>query len=673
MSDKRLAYYRITALTASVIVLLLLGFAWINESIFIEYKGIQKEYREAASAFHPDFELVALPSGVHQTHLPALNRNDRCMTCHRGITSNFEVGGKEHFNPHPGNYLKDHPVEDFGCTICHGGQGLATNSKEAHATDPDVKWPYPLLSQPFIQSSCGQCHLTLFDSPEAVAGTEVLVEGHQIFTGEGCLGCHKARGVGGYVGPDLTEQGEKTRYEYNFRHIDGEQSVANWLKQHFKDPEMVSPGSRMLKIDLHESDLDALATYTMGLFKPDIHFRYFSKETLDEFMGERKLIDEGKVFGMICSACHGKEGEGKDYLEYETGVPAIGNLNFRQVMYRDFIRFTILQGRSGSQMASWLPVHSGLFEEEIHSITDHIMSTKAIHPGSQEASPQPRPISSGPELYKENCLMCHGEDGMGDGAKAITSDGFLKTADDNFIYSTLRLGRPEPGMPSWGHLEADELEHLLDYIRSHGAYQPVSIPAVPDGKAEAGLEPFHYRCSRCHGEFGEGGTGPAIINSSFLMAADDEFIYRTITRGRDHTAMFGWQTAMAGADIPTRQEVADIIAFMRYTAEAGTEYIHPGPTRGNPATGKDLFLRHCAECHGDEGEGKSAPALNNQEFLSGATNGYIFSTTSLGRNGTRMPSRGKGDEKYRELNGKERHDIVAYIRQWQKFKIKRQR
>jgi mono/diheme cytochrome c family protein len=87
--------------------------------------------------------------------------------------------------------------------------------------------------------------------------------------------------------------------------------------------------------------------------------------------------------------------------------------------------------------------------------------------------------------------------------------------------------------------------------------------------------------------------------------------------------------------------------------------------------GGSLFQELCIECHGRLGEGLQAPALYNQEFLNAATNGYIYATISLGRNGTDMPSWGRGSDKYRALNSQERHDIVAYLRQWQKVVIKK--
>jgi cytochrome c2 len=207
--------------------------------------------------------------------------------------------------------------------------------------------------KPYIQSSCGKCHLSIFSEEQSFEGIAVFREGQKIFNREGCLGCHKARGVGGIIGPDLTEQGEKTRHEYSFQNIETEQTISNWLKEHFRDPEMVSPGSQMLKIDLPEEELDALTTFVLGLAKPDIAFEYFSLETLNEFKGNRSTLNPVRAFSMACSGCHGREGAGKGYEEYKTGVPAILGEDFQRVASPEYIEFTLLKGRSQRDMASW--------------------------------------------------------------------------------------------------------------------------------------------------------------------------------------------------------------------------------------------------------------------------------------------------------------------------------
>jgi len=49
---------------------------------------------------------------------------------------------------------------------------------------------------------------------------------------------------------------------------------------------------------------------------------------------------------------------------------------------------------------------------------------------------------------------------------------------------------------------------------------------------------------------------------------------------------------------------------------------------------------------------------------------FILATISLGREGTEMPSWGRGEESYQALSAKERLDLASYIRSWQKIKIK---
>ena len=108
---------------------------------------------------------------------------------------------------------------------------------------------------------------------------------------------------------------------------------------------------------------------------------------------------------------------------------------------------------------------------------------------------------------------------------------------------------------------------------------------------------------------------------------------------------------------------------MRTQAALPPAYIYEGANPGNKNTGKGLFLKHCAECHGEDGKGISAPGLNNQEFLNAASNGYIMATMTLGRKDTRMPSWGYPGEDHPVLTPEERKDITAWIRSWQRIKI----
>jgi mono/diheme cytochrome c family protein len=669
-------------LIAAALLLLLLFGAWIREGLNKEWRNVQKEYARILKEQSEEdgTQMDAFEQGIIQVELPHFKRTDRCISCHHGLENPNMEGMPQPHASHPGTFLADHPVQDYGCTICHGGQPGALSRAEAFGRLPETHWPFPLLEQPYIQSSCGKCHLAVFsegaeegaDKGESGArkGMEVFLAGKAIFSAEGCLGCHQARGVGGILGPDLTEQGEKSKHEYSFQNVSGEQSVSNWLKEHFRDPEMVSPGSQMLKISLKETELDALATYVMGLEKPEIPFEYFSMATLNEFKGKREFMKGNQGYSYLCSACHGKTGEGKDYEDFLTGVPAIGNPDFLRVASKEYIRFTLEKGRSLRQMGSWTGRISGMQAEELDEITSFLKESIS-QAKTRELNLREGNASEGLRLFERYCQTCHGDEGRGDVAVALNQEGLLSRAGNDFLIRTLMNGRRNTAMPGWSHLEDDQLADLVTILASWRSISPFTGPMeLPEADLEQGALSYHFLCSRCHGEFGEGETGPAIINRDFLEAANDRFLYETIARGRVHTAMFGWSSDVYNQEQLNPGDISNIIGFMRHSARGELSYVYQGSNPGDSEAGRLLFDQRCAECHGKSGEGQKAPALNNQEFLSAASNGYLLATITLGRAGTAMPSWGYGMEEYPALSGKERIDLVAFLRSYQRIRIK---
>jgi len=683
MENKYLKIFRLITMLSGIVFVLLVLSAWIGMNWFQEWKIVQKDYQQilserAKAQNNPDL-IDQYSIKIHQISLDDFSRVDRCVTCHQGM----EDQGMEPYpvphKTHSGDHLKDHAVQKYGCTICHGGQGRALTRKEAVATDPGVYWYFPMLSYPYIQSSCGKCHSALYSEQDKESGItegmEIFLHGQNIFSREGCLGCHKARNVGGTVGTDLTTQGDKTRHEYNFDNIEGEESIANWLKEHFKDPEMVSPGSEMLGFNLEEEELVALATFSMGLSRPQIPFEYLSTETLKEFKGDRVELEGSKSYALFCTACHGKKGEGKDYLKYSTGIPAVFNRDFQSVASEDFIRFTIDNGRSNKQMASWISRFSGITEAELSGLTEFISSQQTVNNSLKELTLEGANSGNwkdGEILFEENCVMCHGVDARGGVALGFNKPGFFEAASIEFIFNTVHEGRKNTAMPSWAYLNMNQMNNLMAYIRSFSNIALTTNRVSLDvGNIEQGKLSFHYLCSRCHGEFGQGSTGPAIINKGFLDVASDYFLYKTISAGRSYTAMHGWSKNIQGSDGIADKEISDIIAYLRSEPYLDWEYIYPGAVKGDENRGSDLFQNHCSECHGKNGEGDNAPAVNNQEFLNAATNGYIMAAITLGRKNTRMPSWGRGSEDYPALSGEKREDLVAFLRAYQKVRIKR--
>src|SRR5437899_7430108 len=77
-----------------------------------------------------------------------MNVVDRCTTCHQGITQSSlaDKSVPQPFRAHP---PIPHNMREWGCTICHRGQGPATEVAEAH--ESTLAWEQPVLPTHFIQ------------------------------------------------------------------------------------------------------------------------------------------------------------------------------------------------------------------------------------------------------------------------------------------------------------------------------------------------------------------------------------------------------------------------------------------------------------------------------------------------------------------------------------------
>ena len=108
------------------------------------------------------------------------------------------------------------------------------------------------------------------------------------------------------------------------------------------------------------------------------------------------------------------------------------------------------------------------------------------HPWSNAQPPQGTPVTQvslaeGGRLFQQNCAICHGTKGDGNGIAAnvlepkprdfhmgryrlVTSANGVPFRDD--IIRTIRHGMPGTSMPGWLHLTDEELGSLADYVMS---------------------------------------------------------------------------------------------------------------------------------------------------------------------------------------------------------------
>lgn len=199
------------------------------------------------------------------------------------------------------------------------------------------------------------------------------------------------------------------------------------------------------------------------------------------------------------------------------------------------------------------------------------------------------------------------------------------------------------------------------------------------GSDANGAKVYEQNCAVCHGDKGQGRGGPMgwfsggggevsglignqLNNQTFLSMASDDFLKATIMNGRPGRPMPAWNGKLKDS------EVDDVIAFLRTWQKASSITLNPNPVWGDPAAGQELFAGMCTGCHGKKGEGTEfGPALNNQSFLSAASDDFILQTLKTGRSGTVMRSFLQGNyDAMTELEPYQLNNIIAYIRAWDK-------
>lgn len=438
------------------------------QEITPEWKKYQVEYKELLIKEAKDENIrkkvKAMDIKLQQIYLGVLNKVDRCTSCHMGVENPLMANEKVPFKQHRGDYLKNHPVEIFGCTVCHYGQGRAPNRKEAHGIGRDTYWDYPIMKLEYIQTSCALCHDLTFLKDR---GGEKVVAGERLFRQKGCRGCHKLEGVGGVLGKSLDGIGSQPIAYFPMRNVKGEKTVAQWIREHEEEPRRVVPDSQM-RVDVTPEEADFLTTYIMSLRSEEIprKLRRLTGAKMPE-----EIKDEGEsLYKMYCIACHGN-GKASVFDEaFKRTIPAIKNPAFLKVADDKFIRENMSEGRAGTQMTAWKAAAAGLTEQQIEKIIKYITKDR----------PKERPvpfgfalfkvnINHGEEIFKSRCVACHGENGEG-GVGLNLRNPVVQEADPEFLTITVRDGREGTAMISFGSkdggLTSQDIADVVGYVRT---------------------------------------------------------------------------------------------------------------------------------------------------------------------------------------------------------------
>lgn len=188
--------------------------------------------------------------GIQQIWLPQLGAVDRCTTCHVGLkeASLAEVSTQP-FRRHP---VIPHTLDQFGCVMCHRGQGAATTVEEAHRST--LAWEQPILPARFVQSSCGQCHRA------PLTGTPQLNLGRNLLSRYGCVHCHTIKlPDGGAIKP--------TDDPPSLEHI-ADKTTREWIYAWLKDPQAYAVTATMPNFKLSDPDARDISAFLIANSAP---------------------------------------------------------------------------------------------------------------------------------------------------------------------------------------------------------------------------------------------------------------------------------------------------------------------------------------------------------------------------------------------------------------------
>jgi mono/diheme cytochrome c family protein len=192
-------------------------------------------------------------------------------------------------------------------------------------------------------------------------------------------------------------------------------------------------------------------------------------------------------------------------------------------------------------------------------------------------------------LYRTHCAGCHGDRGRGDGPDAalfVAPPRDLAEVLDRYDAATLvRRVRDGAALPLLLDRRAlgtrlTEVEEVVTFLHA--------LPAIDWRRVEPGEELWIDRCELCHGAFGRPpatlppgvGPPPDLSAPAVQRALDDEALVRIVRHG--HRGM------PAIPPLRGEPEARALAAFVRVLSP-----------------GYELYTRHCAACHGEDGRPQS--------------------------------------------------------------------
>jgi mono/diheme cytochrome c family protein len=363
----------------------------------------------------PKIQQVVLEEYDRNAYFQPVARVDRCTSCHAAID---KPGFEDQPNPwktHPSReiYLGKHPIDKFGCTPCHNGDGPAVNSPtKAHANYYDergelhsvpLREEHALFRKEKMQTNCIKCHATL----EGLTGAEIAARGERLFVMLGCHGCHLAEGY-----EELAKVDGISAIAPSLRRLAAKVD-RGWLVRWITNPHELRPRTRMPNFMF--TDYEAQRDYPMQIAA---FLLAASKDPSAEWLAAhpavpvdpaqaahgRELVDQ-----IGCRACHalapdevaGQIGADKDL------APNLSNI--AQKTDARWIYHWIKNPRGYSSVSRMPSLR--LSDDEARAITAYLVTLgqkEPTPPDLEQKLADPANVAAGEKLVRKfGCAGCH--------------------------------------------------------------------------------------------------------------------------------------------------------------------------------------------------------------------------------------------------------------------------